>query len=99
MKSGFSIRWTDHALSERNKTFEYLEENFTQRELRSLSVEIEKVVKLIAQNPYLFPVSDINDVRKAVVLRFNSLYYRVQNDSIEVLSFFSNRQNPKSRKL
>ena len=39
------------------------------------------------------------DVRRAVVLKFNTLYYRVNENNVEILSFFSNRQNPKKRKL
>jgi len=42
MKSGFKIFWTNHALTELNQTFEYLEENFTQKELQRLSAEIER---------------------------------------------------------
>jgi hypothetical protein len=32
MESGYKILWTDHALSELSKTYNYLEANFTQRE-------------------------------------------------------------------
>ena len=39
------------------------------------------------------------DVRRAVVLKLNTLYYRVNENNVEILSFFSNRQNPKKRKL
>tara|TARA_Y100000815_G_C13340296_1_gene499658 strand:+ start:1666 stop:1800 length:135 start_codon:yes stop_codon:yes gene_type:complete len=41
MKSGYKILWTDHALDELAKTFEYLEENFSEKELQRLSNSIE----------------------------------------------------------
>jgi len=33
MKNGYNIKWSDHALAELKRTFEYLEENWTEREL------------------------------------------------------------------
>ena len=100
MGNGYKILWTDHALNELESTFEYLETNFTERELINLSEEIENVTYLISQNPKLFQESDYKkDVRKAVVMKFNSMYYRIINNTIEILSFFSNRQNPDKIKL
>lgn len=98
MKNGYKILWTDHALEELKWTIEYLEINFTKKELSKLSKEIENVIYLISKNPKLFQESTIKKgVRKAVILKFNTMYYRVNNDSIEIISFFSNRQ--KSAKI
>ena len=100
MKNGYKILWTDNALKELEKTIEYLEENWTEKELRNLAVNFEKTLNLISQNPFIFQESGIKkDIRKAVILSLNNLYYRVSEYDIEILSFFSNRQNPKKRKL
>ena len=99
MKSGYKIFWTDHALNELEKTIEYLENNFSDKELEKLSQKIESIVSLISQNPHLFPKSDKRGVYRVTVLKFNTIYYRIQSDSIEILSFFSNRQHPKKRKI
>jgi plasmid stabilization system protein ParE len=100
MVNGYEIRWTDHALDELNSIYEYLIVNFTERELRNLAVEIEHLTYLISINPYLFQESEIKKgVRKAVILKFNTLYYRIENDTIEILSFFSNRQSQEKLKL
>jgi plasmid stabilization system protein ParE len=99
MKGGYKILWTDHALSELEKTFEYLENNFSNKELEKLSQKIESTVYLISQNPGLFSKSDVQGVYRVTILKFNTLYYRIQDESIEILSFFSNRQNPQKREL
>ncbi|NDP27089.1 MAG: type II toxin-antitoxin system RelE/ParE family toxin [Flavobacterium sp.] len=100
MKNGYKILWTDSALKELQKTVTYLEENWTEKELRNLATNLEKTLHLISQNPYLFQASDIKkEVRRAVILTLNTMYYRVYEDNVEILSFFSNRQNPKKRKL
>jgi len=100
MKNGYKILWTDNALKELQKTVEFLEENWTEKELKNLATNLEKTLILISQNPYLFQSSDYKkEVRRAVILTLNSLYYKINENNVEILSFFSNRQNPKKRKL
>ena len=95
MESGYKILWTDHALFELESTLQYIESNFSKKELRNISKQIDSIIYLISINPYLFQESENKKgVRKAVILKYNSMYYRVMNDTIEILSFFSNRQNP-----
>jgi plasmid stabilization system protein ParE len=100
MKNGYKILWTDFALKELEDTIKYLEEYWTEKELQNLALNIEETLKLISQNPELFQGSEIKkDIRRAIILSHNTLYFRVKNNQIEIISFFSNRQNPKKRKL
>lgn len=100
MKNGYKILWTNNALKELQKTIQHLEENWTQKELRNLAINLEKTLNLISQNPYIFQVSDeINNVRRVIILKLNTMYYKVYENKVVILSFFSNRQNPKNRKL
>jgi plasmid stabilization system protein ParE len=46
MKSGYKILWTNHALIELEKTIEYLENNFSSKELEKLSQKIESKIIL-----------------------------------------------------
>jgi len=94
MKNGYKIHWTPNALDELAQTIEYLQKNFTEKELSKLALKIEETVQLISQNPELFQKSDTKDIRRVVILKFNIMYYRVQDNKIQILSFFSNRQNP-----
>lgn len=100
MKNGYKILWTAFALKELEKTIEYLEENWTKKELRTLAESIEEKLALISQNPNLFQASDNKkNIRRVVIQTYNTLYYRFENEQIEIISFFSNRQNPKRRNL
>lgn len=99
MENGYKIVWTDFALEELAETFSYLETKFSDKEMKKLTQEIERILSLISQNPKLFPLSDKKKIRKVVVLKFNSLYYRTVKTEIQILSFFSNRQNPDKIKL
>ncbi|MGE9310764.1 type II toxin-antitoxin system RelE/ParE family toxin [Niabella sp. CJ426] len=99
MKSGYKIVWTDNAISELQNTVEYLESEFGVKELNHLAHKIESVVILLQHNPYLFSESEFKGVRKVNVLKLNTLYFRINAETVEILSFFSNRQNPAGRKL
>lgn len=99
MKSGYNILWTPNSKKELKKTIEYLEQNFSDKEIKKLAQKIENIIELISQNPYIFPKSDNLDVYKVVILKFNTMYYQVKNENVEILSFFSNRQSPKNRKI
>ena len=100
MTNGYKILWTDFALNELENTIEYLKENWTERELRNLALKIEETLSLLSHNPNLFQASDVRkDIRRVIVAKHNTLYYRVKNNTIEIISFFSNRQSPKKRKL
>ena len=98
MKSGYKILWTEHALNELSDTYEYLELHFSERELKKLSSELDRTLQLIYQNPYLFPLSELKGVRRIVIKKYNTIYYLEKENCIEILSFFSNRQNPNKRK-
>ncbi len=99
MKSGYKIWWTDNAIEELRATYKYLEDHWSEKEMRNLSAEIDSVVSLISNHPGLFPISEKGNIRKVVVKKLNTLYYKEKGGNrIEILSFFSNRQNPDKRK-
>ena len=100
MKSGYKIRWTEHAILELKETLEYLENNWTERELRTFSAKLDHTIELISKTPEIFPTSfEKKNIRKAVVENHNNLYYRINQNSIEIISLFSNRKNPSKKKI
>ena len=100
MKSGYKILWTDHAIAELKETLEYLENNWTERELRRFSAKLDHTIELISKSPEIFPTSfEKKNIRKAVVEKHNNLYYRINKNTIEVVSLFSNKKNPYKKKI
>jgi len=100
MKSSYRINWTNHALKELKEVFDYLETSWTEKELRKLSIEIEKTLELISRNPELFPKTrKKRNIRRVVITKHNTLYYRKNIETIEIVSFFSNSKNTNKLKL
>jgi plasmid stabilization system protein ParE len=99
MENGYKILWTNNALAELTDTFVYLKENFTEKELKILSKEIEHILILVSRNPHIFPISESKKIRRAIIRKYNTMYYRENGNTVEILSFFSNRQSPIKREL
>jgi plasmid stabilization system protein ParE len=99
MKSGYNIAWTTNAINELNKTIQYLEQNFTDKEIKKLVAKIESVTTILTINPRIFPKSDSTEFYRVVILKYNTMYYRINNNTVEILSFFPNRRNPRLRTI
>jgi plasmid stabilization system protein ParE len=100
MKSGYNVLWTDHALSELKNTIEFLENKWTEKELKNFFQELEHTIEIISKNPDLFQVSEKKkNIRRAIIAQYNTLYYQTKNDTVHILSLFSNRQDPNNLKI
>lgn len=96
MKSGYDIKWSNHALNELQGTFAYIQTHWTEKEVKNLAEQVERTILIISHNPKLFQLTELDGIRRAVVMRKNSIFFRVRNKSKEVviLSFFNNYRNP-----
>lgn len=96
MRNGYNILWTQNALNELDNTIDYLKLNFSDKEVKRLLRKIDDTIELIQINPDMFLKSDSSNIYKVVILKYNTMYYQVINENIEILSFFPNRQAPKN---
>ena len=93
------IHWTPESKITYNNTLESISEKWPAKELKKFVQKTENVLSNISQNPELFPRSKRKNTRKCVVTRHTSLFYRIKQDEIELVSFWDNRQDPKKLKL
>jgi len=94
MISSYSIIWSPRAKITFANTLEYLNEEWTIKEIAAFIERTEIVLQHISNNPLLYSYSKAADVHKCVVVKQVSLFYRVRADHIELLVFWDNRQNP-----
>jgi plasmid stabilization system protein ParE len=96
MTSGYKVVWTSNALNELSHTIEYLKANFSEREIRRLASKTENIIELISKRPTLFAKSQSKHIYRVPILKYNTMFYRIIGNEVHILSFFSNRQRPKS---
>ena len=74
---------------------DYLEIKFSILVKEKFIISLDKVILIIHNNPDTFGKSEVNHkVRKCVISKQTTLYYRYNADEIRLLSFFDTRQNP-----
>ncbi len=99
MDSELEIIWSARARITYFSVLDYLNENWTKKELVDFSQRTIVTLDAIRKNPGLFPVSSKNkEIRKALIDKNNLFFYKVDSDSkkIFLLTFFDCRQDPKS---
>ena len=78
----------------------YLYENWDINVVTKYIDLIDYLISQISKNPSQYPV--INNkakIRKCVISKHNSLYYRVNENKLEILRMYDNRQDPGNLKF
>ena len=94
---GYKIRWADEAIRNLDDTLQYLESEFTQKEVDSFKAKLKSLINLISQTPALFPVSIHNSrFRKSVLSKQTTVYYEVKDDQVILALIFNSKRDPKN---
>jgi plasmid stabilization system protein ParE len=90
---------TPKAKIEVEEIFNHLEAKWNNEVKKKFSNKINAAVKLIVENPELFPISSTNKkIRKVVISKQTSLFYHFNSKHIVIVSVFDSRQNPNKLK-
>ena len=92
------IKWTPQADKGLAMVIEYLEAEWTLREILQLEENINQVANQISLFPDLYPKSETyKNLHKAIIDKNNYLVYRVnyKNSNIEIINFKGTKQKPK----
>jgi plasmid stabilization system protein ParE len=77
----------------------YLEEEWSTNAKHEFVLKLDKSLKQIQKLPDSFPESEkIRGLRKCVLTKQTTLFYKYSETTIDVITIFDNRQNPKSLK-
>jgi len=99
MENTYKLIWSDEALNNLKRIITYLENRWTQREIRRFAILLDKQLFLISNNPFIFAESyHSNGLRRAVLSKQTTIYYKIVRQEIWIVSLFDNRQNPNSLK-
>lgn len=94
------VRYSLRARHEQIELLEYIVRNFGQKKAKEIYDKIENTLDQISNMPYMYRVSKRrNGLRKCVFSKQTSIYYRIKEDYIEVVSFRPNRKDPKDFKI
>ena len=79
---------------------DYLEKFWTSREIRKFAKLLEKQLILIKRNPALYPYSNKSkNIRRSVLIKQITLYYKITDSEVHLVTLFDGRQSPDKLKL
>ncbi|WP_420878627.1 type II toxin-antitoxin system RelE/ParE family toxin [Roseivirga pacifica] len=94
------IEWSPRARNEFDKTVAYLINKWGKSSAIKFINRVEEVLAHISKSPNIYPQSgQRKHVRRCVVAKQVSLYFKVDELKIELVTFFDTRLNPSKKKL
>ncbi|MDZ4845411.1 MAG: type II toxin-antitoxin system RelE/ParE family toxin [Chitinophagales bacterium] len=93
------VIWTEEAVNDYHQNIEYLLAEWSETVAIDFIEDVDATLELIKLLPEMFPLSDYQSVRKEVILKQISLFYRVDGEKIFLLRFWNNYKNPDALKL
>jgi len=91
------IIWSPAAEKDAEQILDFINTKWSNRVVAKFLNKLDDNIRLISEDPKLFPIIEEKlGIRKCVVTKQNSLFYRIANENIEIIRLFDTRQNPKS---
>jgi len=88
-----SINWSEVSYEDYHQNIDYLLSEWSEKSAKKFIDEVERTLELLVKNPKMYPLSNYEGLRKAVITKQITLYYKIQKDSIILVRFWNNYQN------
>ncbi len=96
---GKKVIWSLAAEGDLEDVLDFLNKKWSSRIALQFLKKVENVIDLISEDPKLFPLIHKKlGVRKCVLTKQNSLFYRENKRNIEIVRLFDTRQDPSKLK-
>ena len=90
------IEWSERARLDLQNIAEYLTRNWSLDVLFRFESKLDESIQRVIQNPKSFQLAKSQiGLRKIVITKHNTIYYKVNDFKIEIVRLFDTRQNPK----
>ena len=94
-----NVIWSDSAIADVSDNIDYLEIVFSDKEVSLFLNNIDNVLNILRLGNIIFISSGYIDVYKVPIVSQITLFYKIQNDTVFLLRFWNNRQNPENFNL
>lgn len=90
----YSIIWSPQSKESFENNIQHLLETWSEKEATDFIDRVEEVLRLISKHPKVFRYLPEQEAFRCVVAKPVSLFYRLRNDQVELLTFWDNRMDP-----
>ena len=95
---GIEIIWTKRAINTFGKRIAYLQEHWTEKEIFNFTSRVNEYLNSLQSQPLMYRKSTrLKNTHIGVIIKQVSLVYRIKpkSNTIVLVAFIDNRQNPK----
>lgn len=94
------VRWNKLARSDFYQNIDYLLGKYSKKEAQEFIDEVDDIEFILKQGKVEFQGTDVKDLKRCVICKQISLFYKVvDKHNVELLRFWNNYQDPKSLQL
>ncbi len=83
------IIWSPQSKKDYWQNIDYLEAEWTFKDVINFIEKVDQTLNLLLQNNIEFISTNYKNINKVVILKQITLYYRINNDKIELLRFWN----------
>ena len=92
---GLRIEFSDRAKKTADEIYDFIEENFGEKEAIAFKSKTGKTLNTMCKFPYMFKASNLGeDIRVGLITEQTSVLYQIHEDFIHLHFFWDNRQEP-----
>ncbi|MGB0933186.1 MAG: type II toxin-antitoxin system RelE/ParE family toxin [Lishizhenia sp.] len=89
------VIWSPAAEKDFESILNYLLSNWNDKVINRFINRIDDIISLIVEDPNIFPlINEQLQIRKVVISKQNTLYYRRKAGKLEIVRVFDSRQDP-----
>ncbi len=91
----YSVIWSPQSKESFENNILHLLETWSEQDANDFIDRVEEVLRLISKHPKIFRYLPEQDAYRCVVVKPVSLFYRLRDNQVELLTFWDNRMDPK----
>ncbi|KLT71134.1 type II toxin-antitoxin system RelE/ParE family toxin [Flavobacterium sp. ABG] len=93
------VIWAPQAKKDFWNNIDYLEAEWSEKSALHFIKKVDTIIALLKNDTVLFLKTNYKNVYKIVITKHISLYYRIENETIQLLRFWNNFQDLEKFKL
>jgi plasmid stabilization system protein ParE len=93
------VIWSDEAIVDYHQNIDYLLTDWSEQVAIDFIEDVDTVIDLIKSYPELYPLTNYHKIRKAVIRKQVTLFFKASENEIQLIRFWNNYQDPDKMKL
>lgn len=94
-----TISWSELAKIDYWENIEYLDKEWTIKDVHNFIDKVDEIINLLSKQNLTFKPTNYKDTYQVPVVKQITLFYRFENNNVELLRFWNNYKNPDNLKI